>query len=215
MEDQAFIEEYRTTQDGSSRFYLWHRQLRPSSKMLGLQLIVFSIMTHIMPYAKIHRSSIFFHRETQLPCTRNTSRRQLYGVSMFPLVLSLLLYMGWWCMSCLIPVTDKKLWSYTISHLWFCRNMYAYADFSGLWRQQHSTMCECILPRTGYIINCPFHWVSKLGTVHALSTTEREYTTRNMATTDFSTKASSCQEMHYNGIVQPPLDLPFNTKINK
>ena len=52
------------------------------------------------------------------------------------------------------------------------------ADFSGNWTAVDSVDPENVLSRTGYIIfyaGCPIHWVSKLQTEIALSTTESEY----------------------------------------
>ena len=52
------------------------------------------------------------------------------------------------------------------------------ADFSGNWNAIDSEDPENVLSRTGYIIyygRCPIHWVSKLQTEIALSTTESEY----------------------------------------
>jgi hypothetical protein len=55
---------------------------------------------------------------------------------------------------------------------------YVDADFSGNWTAVDSDDPENVLSRTGYIIyfaGCPIHWVSKLQTEIALSTTESEY----------------------------------------
>jgi hypothetical protein len=52
------------------------------------------------------------------------------------------------------------------------------AYFSGNWTAVDSNDPENVLSRTGYIIyyaGCPIHWVSKLQTEIALSTTEAEY----------------------------------------
>ena len=92
--------------------------------------------------------------------------------------------------------------------------MYVDADFAGLWHQQHSAIWECVLSRTGYIItycNCPIHWVSKLQTEIALSTTESEYIALSMATTNLLPLRRLLQEIHQHGIVQLPLNNPFNT----
>lgn len=87
----------------------------------------------------------------------------------------------------------------------FRLDMYVDADFAGLWHQQHSTMRECVLSRTGYIItycNCPIHWVSKLQTEIALSTTESEYIALSMATRDLLPLRRLLQEIHQFSIVQ-------------
>ena len=56
--------------------------------------------------------------------------------------------------------------------------VYNNADFTGTWNLPESNLLASALSRTGYIIkiaNCPIHWVSKLQTEVALSTTESEY----------------------------------------
>jgi hypothetical protein len=55
---------------------------------------------------------------------------------------------------------------------------YVDADFAGGWSQADLDNAENVLSRTGYVImyaNCPIHWVSRLQTEIALSTTEAEY----------------------------------------
>ncbi len=67
----------------------------------------------------------------------------------------------------------------------FTLDMYADADFAGLWYQEHSALCKNILSRADYIITycgCPIYWASKLQTEIALSTTESEYITLSMVT---------------------------------
>jgi hypothetical protein len=62
--------------------------------------------------------------------------------------------------------------------------MHVDADFAGIWHQQHSALQENVLSRTGYIITfcgCLIHWVSKLQSEIALSTTESEYIALSMA----------------------------------
>lgn len=57
-------------------------------------------------------------------------------------------------------------------------DMYVDADFAGMWHHHHTALCDNVLSRTGYIItfcDCPIHWVSKLQSEIALSTTESEY----------------------------------------
>jgi len=55
---------------------------------------------------------------------------------------------------------------------------YCDSDFAGLWHKDHAHLRESVLSRTGYVITlagAPIHWVSKLQTEIALSTTEAEY----------------------------------------
>jgi hypothetical protein len=92
--------------------------------------------------------------------------------------------------------------------------MYVDADFAGLWHQQHSALRESVLSRTGYIITycgCPIHWVSKLQSKIALSTTEREYIALSMATRDLLPIRRILQEVHRHGLVQVPLQAQYNT----
>jgi len=57
---------------------------------------------------------------------------------------------------------------------------YSDSDFASLWHKDHAHLCESVLSQTGYIITlaeAPIHWVSKLQTEIALSTTEAKYIT--------------------------------------
>jgi hypothetical protein len=57
-------------------------------------------------------------------------------------------------------------------------NAYVDSDFAGLWSHKSSHLQELAVSRAGYIImycGCPIHWVSKLQSEIALSTTEAEY----------------------------------------
>ena len=61
------------------------------------------------------------------------------------------------------------------------------SDFCGLWSMQTSHLQESALSRTGYIITycgCPIHWVSKLQSEIALSTTEAKYIALSMCIRD-------------------------------
>jgi hypothetical protein len=92
--------------------------------------------------------------------------------------------------------------------------MYVDADFAGLWHQQHSHLRESVLSHTGYIITycgCPIHWVSKLQSEIALSTTESEYIALSMATRELLPLCHLLQEIHNHGLVQLPLQAQFNT----
>ena len=75
----------------------------------------------------------------------------------------------------LSPVADNHL------------NAYVDSNFCGLWSTQTSHLQESALSRTGYIITycgCPIHWVSKLQSEIALSTTKAEYITLSMCMQD-------------------------------
>ena len=55
---------------------------------------------------------------------------------------------------------------------------YCDSNFAGLWHKDYAHLRESVLSRTGYVITlggAPIHWVSKLQTEVALSTTEAEY----------------------------------------
>jgi hypothetical protein len=96
----------------------------------------------------------------------------------------------------------------------FTLDMYVDADFAGLRHQQHSALRESVLSHTGYIITycgCPIHWVNKLQSEIALSTTESEYIALSMATRDLLPIRRLLQEIHKNGLVQLPLRAHFNT----
>jgi hypothetical protein len=96
----------------------------------------------------------------------------------------------------------------------FTLDMYVDTDFAGLWHQQHSALRESVLSRSGYIITycgCPIHWVSKLQSEIALSTTESEYIALSMATRDLLPLRRLLQEIHRHGLVQLPLQSHFNT----
>ena len=57
-------------------------------------------------------------------------------------------------------------------------DLYVDADYAGLWTYEDDQDPICVKSRTGYVITlggCPIHWVSKLQTEIALSTTEAEY----------------------------------------
>ena len=57
-------------------------------------------------------------------------------------------------------------------------NMYADADFAGLYGIEHEQDPVCVKSRTGYVLflgGCPISWTSKLQTDIAFSTLEEEY----------------------------------------
>jgi len=57
-------------------------------------------------------------------------------------------------------------------------NAYVDSDFAGQWSRDTCQLRDSAVSRTGYVIlycGCPIHWVSKLQTEIALSTTEAEY----------------------------------------
>ena len=63
-------------------------------------------------------------------------------------------------------------------------DLYADADFAGLWNTEESEDPTCVKSRTGYIITlggAPVTWGSKLQTKISLSTTEAEYTALSFA----------------------------------
>jgi hypothetical protein len=96
----------------------------------------------------------------------------------------------------------------------FNLDMYVDADFAGMWHQQHSALRENVLSRTGYIITfcgCPIHWVSKLQSEIALSTTESEYIALSMGTRELLPIRRLLQEIHQQTIIKLPLPIQFNT----
>ena len=61
------------------------------------------------------------------------------------------------------------------------------ADFAGSWNANDAQNPENVLSRTGFVImyaGCPIHWMSKLQTEIALSTTEAEYIALSQALRD-------------------------------
>ncbi len=95
----------------------------------------------------------------------------------------------------------------------FNLDMYVDADFAGMWHQQHSALRNNVLSRTGYIITfcgCPIHWVSKLQTEIALSTTESEYIALSMATRELLPLRRLLQEIHYSSLINLPSNNIFN-----
>jgi hypothetical protein len=95
-------------------------------------------------------------------------------------------------------------------------DMYIDANFAGNWHQEHSMLHDNVLSRTGYIITfcgCPIHWVSKLQTEIALSTTEAEYIALSMATRDLLPLRNLLTELNQYSIAKFTLPhLFFTTK---
>ena len=57
-------------------------------------------------------------------------------------------------------------------------NAYVDSDFAGQWSRETCQLRDSAVSWTGYVIiycGCPIHWVSKLQTEIALSTSEAEY----------------------------------------
>ncbi len=95
----------------------------------------------------------------------------------------------------------------------FTLDMYVDADFAGMWHQQHSALRENVLSRTGYITTfcgCPIHWVSKLQSEIALSTTESEYIALSMATRELLPLRRLLQEIHHHSLITLPSENIFN-----
>jgi hypothetical protein len=96
----------------------------------------------------------------------------------------------------------------------FSLDMYIDADFAGMWHQQHSALRDNVLSRTGYIITfcgCPIHWVSKLQSEIALSTTESEYIALSMGTRELLPLRRLMTEIHQHTLIKLPLPSQFNT----
>jgi hypothetical protein len=96
----------------------------------------------------------------------------------------------------------------------FTLDMYVDADFAGMWHHEHSALRENVLSRTGYIITycgCPIHWVSKLQTEIALSTTESEYLALSMATRELLPLRRILLEIHQHSLISTPLNDHYNT----
>jgi hypothetical protein len=75
----------------------------------------------------------------------------------------------------LTPTADNRL------------NAYVDSDFAGQWSHATCQLRDSAVSRTGYVIlycGCPIHWVSKLQSEIALSTTEAEYIALSMCLRD-------------------------------
>jgi hypothetical protein len=95
----------------------------------------------------------------------------------------------------------------------FNLDMYVDMDFAGMWHQQHSALWDNVLSRTGYIITfcgCPIHWVSKLQTEIALSTTESKYIALSMATRELLPLRHLLQEIHHHSLIKLPSENIIN-----
>ncbi len=112
----------------------------------------------------------------------------------------------------LILTRDKGLLLQPISNL--SLDMYVDADFAGMWHQEHSALLENVLSRTGYIITfcgCPIHWVSKLQSEIALSTTESEYIALSMATRELLPLRRILHEITHHSMIHTTLPDQYNT----
>ena len=68
-----------------------------------------------------------------------------------------------------------------------CLNAYVDSNFAGLWSHATCQLHDSAISCTGYVIlycGCPIHWVSKLQSEIALSTTEAEYIALSMCLHD-------------------------------
>ena len=86
------------------------------------------------------------------------------------------------------------------------------ADFSGNWNAVDSEDPQNVLSRTGYIIyygGCPIHWVSKLQTEIALSTTEAEYIALSQSMRDIIPLMNLLQEFEK---IVPIVNIPPKVK---
>lgn len=96
----------------------------------------------------------------------------------------------------------------------FSLDMNVNADFTGMWHQQHSTLWDNVLSCTSYIITfcrCPIHWISKLQSEIALSTTESEYISLSMGTHELLPLPWLLTEIHQHTLTKLPLPSQFNT----
>lgn len=95
----------------------------------------------------------------------------------------------------------------------FTSDMCVDANFATMRHQKDSTLHDNVLSRTGYVItycSCPIHWVSKLQTETALSTTKREYIVLSVATRELPPLWNILLELHQHSLVQTHLHHDFN-----
>ena len=77
-------------------------------------------------------------------------------------------------------------------------NMYADADFAGLYGVENEQDPVCVKSRTGYVLflgGCPISWCSKLQTEIALSTLEAEYIALSQAMRELLPQRELLQEI--------------------
>jgi hypothetical protein len=91
-------------------------------------------------------------------------------------------------------------------------NAYVDSDFAGMWSRETCQLRDSAVSRTGYVImycNCPIHWISKLQTEIALSTTEAEYQALSMCLRDLLPMRTMLSELSkgfdFAGIPDLPL----------
>ena len=83
------------------------------------------------------------------------------------------------------------------------------ADFAGGWNKADAEDASCVYSRTGYVITyagCPVHWVSKLQSEVALSTTESEYIALSQSMRDVISLVELLEEI--NGIIDIYIPTP-------
>jgi hypothetical protein len=95
----------------------------------------------------------------------------------------------------------------------FCLDMFVDADYGGMWYCEYSKLCDCALSHSGYIITycgCPIHWVSKVQSEVALSTTERKYIALSMVSRELIPLRCLVIELHKHSLFSAPLEKPLS-----
>jgi hypothetical protein len=86
--------------------------------------------------------------------------------------------------------------------------MFVDADFAGMWHHEYSELRDCALSHSGNIVTycgCPIHWVSKLQSEVALSTTESEYIALSMGSRELIPLRCLVIELHKHSLFSAPL----------
>jgi hypothetical protein len=94
-------------------------------------------------------------------------------------------------------------------------NAYVDSDFAGMWSRESCQLRDSAVSRTGYVImycNCPIHWISKLQTEIALSTTEAEYMALSMCLRDLLPMRTMMNELSKGFDFAGIPDLPLLTR---
>jgi hypothetical protein len=91
-------------------------------------------------------------------------------------------------------------------------NAYVDSDFAGQWSRETCQLRDSAVSRAGYVIiycGCPIHWVSKLQSEIALSTTEAEYQALSMCLRDLLPMRTLLSELskgfNFAGVPDLPL----------
>ena len=100
-----------------------------------------------------------------------------------------------------------------------CLNTYVDSDFTGMWSHATSQLHDSTVSHTSYIITycgCPIHWVSKLQSEIAFSTTKAEYIALSMCLCNLLPMHTLLTELtrHFNFGVPSDVALAQHTMVD-